>query len=586
MFPNKMSIDSPQHQMPIQSSLISTNSIEIIKQVFILLYSISNIATQFYIIPILPFLFPALSHPNELSWYKIGLVFAIYELGRFCGNILWIRLTKTYNASFLVLISLISLCILNLSFGFIKGFIWLILLRFIIGFCHNLPMLSKNIYIELSIRYNFQLKLFISTMIGTVIGIIIPLFKLSVAYVETKPFNQYIIMSLLVSVFHLATVLMLIVCIKQNILKFKTGSKFIEEVEPQENMKSKRTISLELPKIKLSNDDITSAERDDNTQNEEKNSNNLNTNPTKDEDDNNNNSNNQDLNMNNNSNNHEIDQSLNKKESNELFKKRKTTKQFKSPRNQTTTQNVSTNHFANTGLEINNSNNLELNGNVYITNKKMIYSLIYSLLEVNDIMLMILIICGLYLKYNTHISCLSFSFLSIQLILSIVNYPTNNMIIKIYSTKDKHELKSFILKLLYISLIISFLIGLLIPLYFKLQLTITLHKEVNIILLIVLYIIVLSRSLLNSNLIQTYHLYINKDCHSDKEVMISLNAFQNTAKPLIKSITYFIGSISYMLLTCSVGLKGVVDQVVTALYFMVLPEVILVSMLLLIRLYM
>ena len=214
------------------------------------------------------------------------------------------------------------------------------------------------------------------------------------------------------------------------------------------------------------------------------------------------------------------------------------------------------------------------------------YSLIYSLLEVNDIMLMILIICGLYLKYNTHISCLVVGFLSVQLILSIVNYPTNNTIIKIYSTKDKNEIKSFILKLLYISLFISFLIGLLVPLYFKLQATITLHKEINIISTIILYVIVISRSLLNSNLIQTYHLYINKECQFDKDVMISLNSFKNNAKPLIKSIAYVVGSLSYMLLTCSLGLKGIVDQVVTALYFMVMPELILVSILFLIKLYM
>ena len=144
----------------------------ILKTLFLLFYSISNVGTIFYIIPNLcEFLIRIDILPN---WYNLGFIFLLYLIGKLFGNFFWFSfIKKKYSSTLLLIISLILLAIFNCCFIYINSFFGLILFRFIFGYINNLTLISNNIYLELKLKKKFVLILYIMKNNSVIISIFI-----------------------------------------------------------------------------------------------------------------------------------------------------------------------------------------------------------------------------------------------------------------------------------------------------------------------------------------------------------------------------------------------------------------------------
>ena len=543
---------------------IGKNQIEgchIIKETFILFYSLSNIATSFYIIPVLPFLLDNTLH-KEQNWLCIGAVYGIYELGKFFGNFLWVKLNQYVSSSLLVIISLSLLSIFNFAFGFVKNYNFLLIIRFILGFANNLPIISKNIYAELSIVNNLTRKLYIFTGIALLCGFLIPLTSISSTYmnehIKNKTINQFITSSALLSLVNIITLIMIIILIVNKNLKFKSSKVFVEmnneNNDNSENIKSKRTFSI---KIKKKEDEPSSADR-----NEDKISGRFNS-TAKDED----------------------NDKIEKRESIELMKKHNTTMNpMKSPRN-VTMNNVSSNNLgvASSIDNTNNSNNIIMTSQTVISNKEIKYASIYVLLQISDIILFLYTISFVYKKSSNSMGMISLWFILLNFLFSVFNYPITKRLIKNLSQKQKGIISIYIKRLLYICIIVTLVIGICVPVYFNFLDFI--HRTLNYFFIGIMFIFVLGRNILISNLIQCYQIYVTVDFHIENESMRRLNTYQHNLTAIAKAIFCLIGSMSYLFFT-SKPFEDITKTVISSLYFVIFPVGLICIILLLVNLYM
>ena len=533
----------------------------IIKETFILFYSLSNIATSFYIIPVLPFAFENTFHKEE-NWLYIGAVYGIYEFGKFFGNFLWVKLNQYVSSSLLVIISLSLLSVLNFAFGFVKNYNFLLIIRFILGFANNLPIISKNIYAELSIVNNLTRKLYIFTGIALLCGFLIPLASISSTYmnehIKNKKINQFITSSALLSLVNIITLIMIIILIVNKNLKFKSSKVFVEmnneNNDNSENIKSRRAFSI---KIKKKEDEPSSADR-----NEDKISGRFNS-TAKDED----------------------NEKIEKRESIELMKKHNTTMNpMKSPRN-ITMNNVSSNNLgvASSIDNTNNSNNIIIISQTVIANKEIKYASIYVLLQISDIILFLYTITFVYIKSSSSMGLVSLWFMLLNFLFSVLNYPITKRLIKNLSQKQKGIIAFYIKRLLYICIIVTLVIGICIPVYFNFF--DWLNKTLNYFFIGIMFCFALGRNILISNLIQCYQIYVTVDFHIENESMRRLNTYQHNFTAISKAIFCLIGSMSYLFFT-SKPFKNITTTVISSLYFIVFPVGLICIILLLVNLYM
>ena len=81
--------------------------INIVRFLFLFCLYFSNAST---ILSIYPILFYLIKYTTDIShWYYFGLVFSIYEIGKFFSIYLWERLSNKKSNICLILISLILL---------------------------------------------------------------------------------------------------------------------------------------------------------------------------------------------------------------------------------------------------------------------------------------------------------------------------------------------------------------------------------------------------------------------------------------------------------------------------------------------
>ena len=197
----------------------------ILKTLFLLFYSISNVGTIFYIIPNLcEFLIRIDILPK---WYNLGFIFSIHEIGKLFGNFLWFSfIKKKYSSTLLLIISLILLAIFNCCFIYINSFFGLILFRFIFGYINNLTLISNNIYLELKLKKKFVLILYIMKNISVIISIFIPAFLVKI---NLETINKYHnLYSLIQSLINIITLIITFVMIKLKILNIKSNKNFIQ----------------------------------------------------------------------------------------------------------------------------------------------------------------------------------------------------------------------------------------------------------------------------------------------------------------------------------------------------------------------
>ena len=532
--------------MALNLTNISSQNIQkcptIIKETFILFYSLSNIATTFFIVPILPILLA-----EKVSWYGIGFFFCVYELGKFLGNILWVKLNQSFSSSLIVIISLILLSILNFIFGLSKSNNIFLLLRFFIGVANSLPILSKNIYAELAVNNRLTLKLYILTAISTIFALLIPLCVKNT--ISSNSFNKFSISSSILSFVNIITLILLIILIKRKYLKLRSTKMFIEmnneNNDNTEHIKSKRSFEKK---------------KDDEVSSDDKNSGRYNS-TVKDEE-----------------NQTPQYEQINKRESFELTKKANITiNQPRSPRN-VTIGNVSSNNLGNVHLDSNNNPNIVLTTSSLIPNKEIKYASIYTLMNINDVILLMFTVCFLYVKFKENKFYISFAFIAINALIALINYPISKKIIKYLAQKQKKTISNYITYFLYSSLIITMFIGVFLPLSFSIE-------KVENILTVLLFIFIISRNVINTNLLQCYQIYVTVDYHIENENMRLLTSYQNNLTSIGKTIFSLVGCMAYFLLNES-ELNGILKLILNGVFYVCLPECLNGCILFLVKLYM
>lgn len=533
------------------SLVTKTTGRDILKHSFILFYAISNQGTSLFIVPILTKFSSSSLNNFDLTWIKIGIIFSAHELGKFICHFIWSKINKYYTNSFFILLSLILLSMTNFSFGFIKHFYSLAFLRFLLGCFNFLPLLIKNIYVELSFHKTKTAKLYIITSIASLISIMLPIVTSSkIQKIFFGNTNEFILPSLILSIINIITVIHQLILIKLKILKFRQTKKFIEMSNENDNSETIKPKTFSIKK-QINDPELPSADRGD-----DKGSGRFNS-TTKDD---------------------ENYEKIAKRESTDIVKGLGSFKQLKSPRN-FTMNNVSVVQ----NNDNNNTGNLSSINDIQ-SNKEKKYASIYVLMQINDSFLLIFTIVFLYIKFGNNDLRIAGSFLLLNSMFYIINFPVTKYVVRTLSIKEKEITSIFIVKLISIALIITLLIGVIVPCYFYIG-KIQSDHVIEIIIIVGLFCLILVRNLLNSNMIQCYQIYTVVEFHTDSDNMRILNMYQTTVTSLCKSIFYFLSSLSYEFLF-DAGNAKFFDKILSFLFFLVLPEGILFVILCLVKLYM
>ena len=530
-----------------------SNNSNILKSIFLLFFSISNTGTVFFIYPILC---EYLIRINILpKWYNIGLVFSIYELGKFFGNFLWISLNKKYASSLILIISLSLLSIFNFSFTFSHSYFGLIIYRFCLGFSNNLSIIQKNIYHELSLKKKFGFILYTIRTISIIISIFIPTLSNKIT-LENKR-NWLNIPSIILSLVNIITITIVIIMNKLKLLTIKVNKKLIQMntfVNEDESIKIEKKISnnentkkKEDDLININSNDETnpnSAERKINIKNSQFNKNIHN----KDGD--------------------SINFKDNKREQSDLISKNdKLTKQ--------NFNNSSNLNLENTKM-INSPN---INKKDYSKNKELKFGLIFTYLNILDSILFIWIIIFLYIelnwnpiKFGIYFSIYHFSF-------SILNYPLTKKLVNKSIQEDKKKIFYQMRICLIILIILTSISGVSIYIYYLKFL----GKKIEKMILIILFFLTLSRNLINSLCIQMFQIYIAIEFNVYSENMRKVEQIKQYLISFSKSIFSIISSFAYYLLVLEKEFK-IIDlnlSIYILCYFIIYPTILILIIIIL-----
>ena len=534
-----------------------SNKTNFLKSIFLLFFSISNTGTIFFIYPILC---EYLIRINILpKWYNLGLIFSIYELGKFFGNFLWISLNKNYSSSLILIISLSLLSIFNFSFTFIHSYFGLMIYRFSLGFSNNLSIIQKNIYHELSLKKKFGFILYIIKTISTIISIFIPMFSRKIT-LENKR-NWLNIPSIILSLVNIITITITIIMIKLKFLKIKVNKKLIQInafVSEDESLKTgKKNSNIENTKKK--EDDLINTNL-----NEE-------TNPNSAERKINKKMNQYNANI------HSQDgDSINfkniKREQSDLINKDdKLTKQNFNNSSNINLENAKMIHSQN------------INNNDLRKNKELKFCFIFTYLNILDSILFIWIIIFLHIELNWNPIKFGIYFSIYHFSLSILNYPLTRQLVNKSIQTDKKKIIYHMTICLIILIILTSISGVSIYLYY-LQF---LGKKIEKIIFIILFILTLSRNLINSLCIQMFQIYIAIEFNVHSENMRKVEQLKQYLISFSKTIFSILSSFGYYLLVLEKEFK-IIDlnlSIYILCYFIMYPTILILIIIILKKLF-
>ena len=542
----------------------------LLKSLFLLFYSISNVGTIFYIIPNLcEFLIRIDILPK---WYNLGIIFSIHEIGKLFGNFLWFSfIKKKYSSTLLLIISLILLVIFNCCFIYINSFFGLILFRFIFGYINNLTLISNNIYLELKLKKKFVLILYIMKNISVIISIFIPAFLVKI---NLETINKYHnLYSLIQSLINIITLIITFVMIKLKILNIKSNRNFIQ----MNSLMNEYDNSLKTGK-KLNN---IESSKNKNNSNYKKKIINLNINSN---DDTNPNSaerkiNNEEKQFNrfysNNNNSKEIDsinnyQNINKREQTGLISKNDNDKTIKQKLNiQLNLDNLSI---------LNNPSILKK-----IKFKEIKLSFIIIFFNLNDSILLIWTIIFLYIECNWNAYKFAIYFSCYNFIFYFLNYIFTRRIINKLS-KSHRKIISFEMKIyLIILLIFSMLGGVLIFIYY-----LKYFEKFKTFIFLGLIVSTLVRNIINSICIQMFQIYCTIDFNAHSTNIEKFEKLKRYLSPVFKSFFIILSSLSYHFLSLENELE-ILDLILVIKinsYFIIYPIIPIILILIFRTLYM
>ena len=497
----------------------------IVKFIFLLLLHFSNISTSIFIYPLIYLIFEINKEP--INWYYFGIIFSIYEFGKFFGLFLWHFLSIKYSNIFLVILSLSFICITNLSFIFSFKIYHIFIIRFFSGFFNNIGIFSKEFYIQLGLKDTKIIGLV--SIICTILSLIIPGFAGNIIIDKRKKdynIHNLFNITILFSLINLLSIILSLILISNKILKFSKKGNFLQMSErlekleiscknkentktPQSSINYKRTRSLNHKKkyfnlkVKNNNNDNQNSRRNININSyaEKITSNRYLVNKRED------------------------DSKLSKRSSLTLFEKNKNSETSGKEVNQSIACTKS------------KSNNLENIKNYY----QLKYAFINRLMEIGDTLSLIWTLIILHIEYKGNCFKISFVFLIIRVFGEIISFPINTIIIKNYSNNSNKKISRDIIIMNIFLFLITMINNISIFIYYY-------YFFKKKIMLLILYFSILIRNTFNIINTQIFKIYLAKifNIHSDN--MISLTKYNRYIGCFVKIIIFLIGSYGYYLI--------------------------------------
>lgn len=213
--------------------------INILRFLFLFFLYFSNVST---LLSIYPILYNLIAYTKDsYKWYYFGIVFSIYELGKFFGIILWEKLSYFKSNITLILISLFLISLLNISFGFISELFHIIIIRFLLGFCNNIGTFFKNIYIQMGFKKNNKIIIFLISIICTANALFLPsiiiFFDLGEKIIKIKSIKMKNIMLIyiLLAISNILSIVFGSILILKNKLRINSGFYQMNNPEKTEN---------------------------------------------------------------------------------------------------------------------------------------------------------------------------------------------------------------------------------------------------------------------------------------------------------------------------------------------------------------
>ena len=507
--------------------------IKIAKFIFLLFLYCSNISIAIFIYPIIYFIFGVDKDP--IKWYYFGIIFSVYEFGKFIGLFLWECFSHKFSFIILIVISLIFLCILNISYVFAFNIYHILLIRFFSGFFNNIGKYSKDIYIQLGLKDKHKFIIFAITIICTIISLFLPSFIIHKIHQNQNVSNnisKIYLITIFFALFNLISIILCLILIFNKNLKIRKKNKNFIQMSNSEKFDYSRNIQNK-ENIKTPQSTVDSNNRTREFKHSKKY---INLKIKENIIDNQNSGRNINVNLYGDkmSSNRFIS---NKKEDESKLGKRGSLNLFANNKNSETGVKD-----GKVDIKINyNIRNKSKKSNKTV--KKIKLTIIHVLIEINDALYLIWTLIILYYEFKGNCLFISFYYAFIRILGEIISFPINSFIIKNTSFYSQYHIKNISKKVLIINILLFFS-----TIFSNVSIFIYYYIINNKIMLFILLCFLLIRNIINSIISQLFKILSAKDFNVHSNSMISLRKYKQSAGCIFKTLIFLFGSYGYYLI--------------------------------------
>ena len=494
---------------------------------FFLYFSNASIILSIY-----PIAFNLLRYTtNDNKWYYFGFIFSIYEFGKFISIPLWGRLSNNKSIIFLILISLSLITILNISFCFISELFHILIIRFLLGFCNQIGVFFKSIYIQMGFKKNNRIIIFLLSIISTSISLFFPsiIIKYNIGEKFLKMKNiklkNIVFIYLIFSFSNILSIIFGVILICKN--KLKTNAGFY-----QMNISEKTDNYIESPINKHQKNNIVDIEGKSNSKIIKVNNPNSDTNINI-------------INQNKFSN--DTETGINKSE--------------KSSDNKS--YNLSEKEKKKNIFNIKNKD-------VEIKSKQIQFCFFQTLINIVDGLSLIWTLIILYVQFQEKSLTISIYISIIKILGEVILFPINGSIMK-NSSLLLTSILDLILKKMKIINVFSFFISICIS---QIIFSIYYYSKYNNILMKILFVLLLIRTILSGIFTQLYKIYSDKYFKLNNAKPTKLKIYNQYLSSLSKCLIYIIGSFGIVMIGMIVNSSNAIEIFSSLIYFQIIPQVI------------
>jgi MFS family permease len=503
--------------------------INILRILFLFFLYFSNVSTILTIYPILYNLIKDTTGGD--NWLYFGIIFSVYELGKFFGVPLWDKASYSKSNIALIIISLFLISLLNISFCFTYHLYQIIIIRFFFGFFNYIGIIFKSIYIQMGFKKNNKMIIFLISIISTAFALFLPsitiYMNLGEKIIKIKSIkykNIMLIYSCLASSNMLALVFCGILICKK---KLKINSGFYQ----MKNNFEKSEVSVEGP-IKSQKNNIVELEPNNMKGGNPISDTNINI-------------------MNQNKISNDIDMAINKSE-----------------------KSIDTNNEPNNNMEINNSKRRKK----LLQAKELQFSFIQILISLIEGLSLIWTLIILYEQF--HEKCLTISFyISILKILGeMILFPINRAITKNSSklSTSKLILISKKMKIINVILLIISICNsqIIFSLYY--------YPKYNRILIILLFSTLLIKTIFSGIFTQLFKIYNSKYFQQNNMKNKNLKKYNQYLGSIGRGIIYMLGAFGLLMIELINNRYNATEIIISLVYFQMIPQSMYIILLLII----